>query len=144
DHKREWILRRLRYSVRRAYNETAYYRELFVRIGFDPWADFGFDEFAYLPVLEREEVRQADKALVSASVPRAQLRHDATGGSTGKPTEVWLGPEERGWRESGMQYYMNRIGVTKGSRIAYLWGHHLDPVASDRLRDRLRDFMLNR
>ena len=143
DQKHEWILRRLRYSARRAYNETAYYRELFVRIGFDPWADFGFEEFARLPVLEREDMRQADKALVSASVPPAQLRHDATGGSTGKPTEVWLGPEERGWHESGMQYFMNRIGLPKGSRVGSLWGHHLDPVASDRFRDRLRYFTLN-
>src|SRR2546426_4799824 len=143
DQKREWILRRLRYSVRRACNETAYYRELFMRIGFDPSADFGFDEFAHLPVLEKENIRRADKALVSCSVPRVQLRHDATGGSTGKPTEVWLGPEERGWRESGTRYHMNRIGVPYGSRIARLWGHHLDPVARDRLRDRLRDFTLN-
>jgi len=143
DQKRQWILRRLRYSVRRAYNETAYYRELFARIGFDPWANFGFEEFARLPVLEREDVRQADKALVSASVPQAQLRHFATGGSTGRPTEVWLGPEERGWRESGRQYYLNRIGLPKGSRIGLLWGHHLDPVASDRLLDRLRDFTFN-
>ncbi len=143
DQKRQWILRRLRYSVRRAYNETAYYRELFVRIGFDPSANFGFEQFARLPVLEREDVRQADKALVSASVPQAQLRHFATGGSTGKPTEVWLGPEERGWRESGRQYYLNRIGVPKGSRIGLLWGHHLDPVATDRLLDRLRDFTFN-
>src|SRR3989454_1970374 len=143
DQKHEWILRRLRYSARRAYNETAYYRELFVRIGFDPCANFGFEEFARLPVLEREDVRQADKALVSASVPQAQLRHYATGGSTGKPAEVWLGPEERGWRESGRQYYLNRIGVPKGSRIGLLWGHHLDPVATDRLLDRLRDFTFN-
>jgi phenylacetate-CoA ligase len=143
DQKRQWILRRLRYSVRRAHNETAYYRELLVRIGFDPQANFGFEEFARLPVLEREDIWQADKALVSASVPPSQLRHDATGGSTGKPVEVWLGPEEQGWRESGIQYYMNRIGLPKGSRIGFLWGHHLDPVASDRLRDRLRAFAWN-
>jgi len=143
DQKREWILRRLRYSVRRAYNETAYYRDLFERIGFDPWADFGFEEFARLPVLEREDMQQAGKALVSTSVPPAQLQLDATGGSTGKPAQVWLGPEEQGWRESGLQYYMNRVGASKGSRIGALWGHHLDPVASDRLRDRFRDFTSN-
>lgn len=143
DQKREWILRRLRYAVRRAYRETAYYRERFARIGFDPSADFGFDEFARLPVLEREDIRQADQALVSSSVTRSQLRHDATGGSTGKPTEVWLGPEERGWGESGREYNLNRIGLPMGSRIAYLWGHHLDPVASNRLRDRFRDLTLN-
>lgn len=143
DRKRDWILRRLRYSVRRAYSETDYYRQLFARIGFDPRADFAFDEFARLPVLERKDIREADQALVSSSVRPSQLRHDASGGSTGEPTEVWLGPEERGWRESGARYYFNRIGVPEGSRIGSLWGHHLDPVASDRLRDRLRDSVWN-
>jgi len=141
--KREWILHRLRDCVRRAWNDTAYYRTLFARIGFDPRSDFGFDDFARLPALEREDIHRAGTALVSRSVPASELRRDATGGSTGKPAEVWLGPEERGWRESGSEYSMTRIGVPKGSRVGFLWGHHLDPVASDRLTDRLRDFVEN-
>ncbi len=141
--KREWILHRLRDCVRRAWNDTAYYRTLFARIGFDPRSDFGFDDFARLPALEREDIHRAGAALVSRSVPAAELRRDATGGSTGKPTEVWLGPEERGWCESGSEYYMTRIGVPRGSRVGFLWGHHLDPVASDGLTDRLRNFVEN-
>lgn len=143
DQKREWILRRLRYCIRRAWADTPYYRQLFARIGFDPRLDFGFNEFARLPVLERDHVHHADNTLLSASIPRAHLKHDATGGSTGQPTEVWLGPEERGWRESGSEYYMIRIGIPRGSRLGLLWGHHLDPVARDGFKDRLHDFMAN-
>lgn len=143
DRRREWILRRLRFSVRRAYRTTEYYRDLFRRIGFDPEQDFGFDEFARIPVLDRSHVHAAGRALVSSGEVANQLRKDATGGSTGTPTEVWRGPEERGWNESGSEWYMRRIGVPAGSRKALLWGHHLDPVASDRFMDRLRDFAEN-
>src|SRR5688572_4680652 len=53
EQKREWILRRLRLTARRAAREAPYYRELFARVGFDPDTDFDFADFARLPVLER-------------------------------------------------------------------------------------------
>ncbi len=143
DRRYEWMLRQLREVVRRADRQTVYYRELFTRVGFDPDADFTFDDFARLPVLSREDVNRGGKDLVSSAVSPEQLRMDATGGSTGKPTEVWLGPEERGWRESGAETFLRRIGLPPGSRTAYLWGHHLDPVARDSLRERYQAFESN-
>src|SRR5262245_35428764 len=92
DRKREWILQRLRFAVRRAYRETVYYRELFDRTGFDPLADFSFEDFSRLPALGREDVRRAGRQLISGDVPPDRLRRDATGGSSGTPTEIWMGP----------------------------------------------------
>ncbi len=141
--KREWILSRLRFVVRRAALETNYYRELFDAINFDPQTDFSFDDFARLPVLERENIHAAPENLVSRAVPKDQLQKDATGGSTGTPTEIWLGAEERGWKESGGDFSMNRIGISKGAKTAYFWGHHLDPNASDNWRDRAKNYAEN-
>jgi phenylacetate-CoA ligase len=141
--KREWMLARLRFVVRRAADETAYYRELFGRVGFDPGDDFSFEDFARLPVLEREGVRLAGESLLSSSVPRAQLRRDSTGGSTGVPTEIWLGPEESGWGESAIAYSLERVGVPQGSATAFLWGHHLDPQARESWAERYHDFENN-
>jgi phenylacetate-CoA ligase len=143
EERRAWVLERLRETVRRAEGQTAYYRELFARTGFDPRADFTFEDYARLPVLEREDVHAAGRALVSSSVPPEQLRKDATGGSTGVPTEVWLGPEERGWRESGMEYAHARVGAPAGVATGLFWGHHLDPVARTGWRERLHDFESN-
>ncbi len=143
EQKREWTLQRLRYIVRRAPGETPYYRELFERIGFDPQVDFSFEEFSRLPVLERDDVRRAGRDLVSPVVPVRQLRRDSTGGSTGEPTVVWLGPEDNGWRESGSEYFMQKIGVPTGTKTGLLWGHHLDPVARDGLLNRYHDFESN-
>ncbi|HKR22663.1 MAG TPA: hypothetical protein VJS17_08720 [Pyrinomonadaceae bacterium] len=143
ERKTNWILERLRTVVRRAYDETVYYRELFDRIRFDPRADFGFDEFARLPVLEREDVQERASDLISSAVPAAQLNKECTGGSTGAPTEVWLGPNERGWRDSGMERFFERLGMREGSRTALLWGHHLDPQTADTLRERYQAFVSN-
>jgi phenylacetate-CoA ligase len=139
--KSEWMLHRLQLVVRRAYEQTPFYRERFDRIGFDPRANFSFADFARLPVLEREEVRGAGPSLLSGAVPASQLLKDMTGGSTGMPTEVWLGPEERGWRESAGERFHQLIGAPPGTRTALLWGHHLDPVKREGLRDRYVAFV---
>ncbi len=138
--REEWVLKQLRKTVRYAGQTTPYYRDLFRAEGFDPSAEFCFQDFARLPVLERESVRKAGEGMISEAVPREHLREDATGGSTGVPTRLWVGPEERGWREGGSEHFRRRVGVPPGSRQALLWGHHLDPVASDKVTDRLRDF----
>ena len=143
DRRRAWILARLRETARRACAESAFYRARFEAAGVDPRADFGFEEFARLAPLTREDLRAQGAALVSRALPPAQLWRDATGGSTGEPTQVWLGPEERGWQESGNEHYMRRLGVPRGSRTTYLWGHHLDPVARESWRERVRDFADN-
>jgi phenylacetate-CoA ligase len=143
ERRRRWILLRLRAVVRRACAESAFYRERFIAAGLDPRSDFGFEDFARLPPLTRQDVHAHAATLRSPAVAGAQLRRDATGGSTGEPTEVWLGPEERGWQESGNEHYLARVGVPRGSRTAYLWGHHLDPVARESWRERARDLADN-
>ena len=141
--KRAWILERLRYTVRRAYRETDYYREMLDGAGFDPNDDFTFDDYSNLPTLEREHLLAAGEALLSRNMDRNHLLKDSTGGSTGRPTEVWLGPEERGWRVSAGEYFMQRFKVPAGTRTAYLWGHHLDPKGKDSLRERYYAFETN-
>lgn len=143
NRKQQWILDRLRSTVRYAFEETAFYRERFQQCNFDPYTDFDFNDFSKLPVLTREDVRCSGEALLAKSVSRDQLRKDSTGGSTGVPTVIWLGPNERGWRDSGMEHFFERLGVPEGSRTAFFWGHHLDPQATDGIRARYQAFVSN-
>ena len=143
EQKRDWILKQLRFSVRRAATETDYYQKLFQQFGFDANADFSFEDFAKLPILEREDIANAGKDLISKVIPRNQLLKDASGGSTGTPTEIWLGAEERGWAESAIDFSCSKIGVPLGAKTAYFWGHHLDPKVADNFRERVRSFITN-
>ena len=143
DQRTAWMLDRLRFIVRRAYRETNYYRKMYQSVGFDPQTDFSFDDFAQLPVLTRNHIHEAGELLRSETVSRENTVLQATGGSTGAPTEVWIGPEESGWAESGTEMFMRRIGVPTGARTALLWGHHLDPQAGDSFRERYHAFEQN-
>ena len=143
DRRRDWMLQRLHRVVRQAALEIPFYRERFQSVGFDPFVPFSFEDYAHVPVLDRDEVRAIGLGLRSPGVPLSELRRDATGGSSGTPTEIWLGPEERGWRESGTRFFLNHIGVTRGSRTALLWAHHLDPLARATTRERLHDTIDN-
>jgi phenylacetate-CoA ligase len=138
ERRDQWLLHRLRQVVRTAAATLPFHAERLRAAGFDAATPFGFDDFAHLPVLERDELSDAGGSIILPTVPSSHVRRDATGGSTGEPTVIWTGPEERGWRESGSAYFLGRLGVRRGMRKAMVWGHHLDPVASSRLSDRLR------
>jgi phenylacetate-CoA ligase len=143
EQRLSWIEERLRTVVRQAYEDTPFYRELYDRNNIDVYTDFTFDDFSRFPTLNRDDAREAGSKLLASSVPLEQRRKDSTGGSTGAPTEIWLGPNERGWRDSGMEHFFERLGVREGSRTALFWGHHLDPKATDSLRDRYQAFVTN-
>lgn len=141
--KRSWVLNQLRLNLRYAQANTDYYAKLFRDNRFDARADFTFEEFALLPPLEREHVQKFSRDLLSHAIDRRQVRKDATGGSTGVPTEIWSGPQERGWSESGMEYFFEQLNVPAGTRTALFWGHNLDPQATTSLRDRYSAFVDN-
>lgn len=139
DRKREWMLDRLRRVVRAAARETPFWRDRFQAAGFDPNRAFSFSEFAALPPLEREVAAAAREAMISPRVPPSLRRRDATGGSTGVPLEYISGPEERGWRLSGQEWFFERIGIGPASAMAYVWGHHIDQRERTEWRQRVRD-----
>lgn len=143
DRRREWMLVQLRSTVRYAHASTPFYRARFAAAGFDPSANFSFADYAALPILDRSDISDAGDRIISTAVPQDRLREDATGGSTGTPTRLWKGPLERGWSESGIEFFMRRIELPTGSRIGYLWGHHLDPMTRASLRDRVEDHLNN-
>lgn len=144
DARRAWTLRRLREVVREAARTTPFYRERLQHIGFDAGRDFDFDDFARLPVLERADVHRDVDRMLSPEVAPQGRRRDGTGGSTGVPLVYYSGPRERGWRLSGQEHFMRRLGVPRGVSTAFLWGHHLDARERTEWRERVRDALTNR
>ena len=74
-----------------AFRTTDFYREHYSGAGF---TDRDFDEpatFAHLPILEKDQVRDAGDALRSSTAPQ-KLLPSTTGGSTGRPLVVWQDP----------------------------------------------------
>ncbi len=133
----------LREAVRFA-AELPFWQQRLREAGLDWMTDFSRDDFARVPPLERQDITTAGDALLHPSVSASQRRKMATGGSSGRPTTTWTGPLERGWRESGAEFFERRMGMRPGARTAYLWGHHLDPVTRASMRERVEDLAFNR
>jgi phenylacetate-CoA ligase len=141
--KQAHMMHRLREVLRHAQRQTIYYKRVFSSIDFNAEDEFSFADFAKLPILEREDAIASERDLIARDIDPAGLRLDSTGGSTGQPVRVWLGPKELGWRRSGTDFYQRRIGVLPGKKLALLWGHHLDPVRSRSFKDRILALIQN-
>lgn len=144
ESKRHWVLERLRLTVREAARSTAHYAELFAKIGFDPKADFAFDEFACIPILEKSDLLNDSGRLLSSTVCPKRRTPMSTGGSTGLPVTVFLGPEEEGWATAGIEFQMESLNVPIGCRTVQFWGHNLDLAANDTIPERLMNLANNR
>lgn len=87
DARRQVDARRWRLMVRKAYEETAWYRRRLDELGLRP-ADLTFDRMADLPPTPKPAVRALPEAFVSSrSTPVLQAW---TTGTTGVPTAVWF------------------------------------------------------
>lgn len=139
----EWVLSGLRATVRKAVAVSPYYADAVRRCGFNVSAEFGFDDFAKFPILDRTDIQNCGPAFIATDIDARILRPDATGGSTGKPVKIWVGPREDGWATSGRDFYASRAGISAGSRVAMLWGHHLDPVKDRTFKQQLSAFLRN-
>jgi phenylacetate-CoA ligase len=144
NQKKQWVLGKLRQVLIEAEQHCEYYKHLFRTISFNPRQMTTFEQFARIPILERSDVQAHQRKLLSSAAKIESLQWNATGGSSGTPVEIQMGPRERGWRLSGADYSMERINVAFGTRRALLWGHHLDPVQRDTLTDRMGDIVANR
>lgn len=136
----DYLLAALRRQAAFASQHFAFWRERFDAAGVRAPERIGPEEFALLPPLERSDLPVLF-AEARALDRRGQGRVVRTGGSTGVPAELLKGPEELGWSESATDHFRGLLGLPRTPRTAYVWGHHLDPVARSSRRERLEDFL---
>lgn len=98
---------------------------------------------AEVPTLQRSDLQTQLDRLVDSGRSAADLRPDASGGSTGQPVRVVH--DQAYWSATfATEAWLNEHwGLTPWARTAYLWGD--DRAASDvRLRERVRRRLLGR
>ena len=139
----DYRLRALRETLRYCQRKVPYYRESFEQIGFDPQDEFTFDDFASLPPLQKQTVRTRANDLLSEDSDGGALYKQSTGGSTGEPVHVYLGPRDRAWRWAATDAMHERFGYRPGDRLALLWGTHLEPAGSDSVATSVSNWMIN-
>jgi phenylacetate-CoA ligase len=125
-------------------SRAPYYAELLRRAAIDLSKPVSIEQWQSLPPLEKLVLRERGAELIPTTTRPEWLRGQATGGSTGAPVKLKLGPVHQGWRWATHEYVHALAGIRPGDRAAYLWGAELDPNAVPSLWSRVSDFMVNR
>jgi len=122
-----------------AYQSNQFYQSRFNNHGINP-ADIKIPEnVSRLPILTKQEIRQAGKDMISRGFEPGRLLRFKTGGSTGKPLEIYITEECSELRIACARRHDRWTGWEVGQPIGAVWGNPVLPVD---LKSRLRNCFL--
>jgi phenylacetate-CoA ligase len=129
-----------------AYHHVPYYRRLFDQAGFLPDMVLSdVDSLRRLPVMTKATIHEHfDDILTTEGRRRAGLSHLTTGGSTGHPLVFMQDSNFRDYVTADIHRHLGWAGWKLGQIHAYLWGTSFEVKASQAIRTRLMNWVLNR
>jgi phenylacetate-CoA ligase len=139
--ERQWAA--VRTMLRHAYETVPYYRERLDQAGIHPDEMRDWDDYRYVPVLTKADIRAHGDRLLSDRYAKDTLHVKKTSGSTGVALEVRLDEEGLQFKRACTLRADEWSGWRFGERIALVWG---DPDYLKRLgwRGKVRTAVLAR
>lgn len=141
---RNMQLRKLKGLLAHAFEHVPYYRQRFNQWGVHPKDIKNLEDYAQIPVLQREDIRHNLETMVADNVPANQLALNATGGSTGTPLHFY---EDRQYKEIMRACWMRGnawVGWQPGMRNVWLWGATQDFDAIENIRSKVKGWLNRR
>ena len=125
DELRELQLRRLRWSLRHAYDNVGHYRAAFDSAGVHPDELTSLADLAHFPLTSKEDLRQ-NYPFGMFAVPRERVaRVHASSGTTGKPTVVGYTADDIQTWASVMARSIYAAGGRPGDIVHIAYGYGL-------------------
>lgn len=119
------------------WNEVPYYRRRWSEAGIEPGDIRTLEDFARLPLLTKQDIRQNYEDIHARSL-RGQMLYKSTSGSTGEPLRLGYTRESFERRIAVMWRGYGWAGSRMGRRTLYLWGAPVDgPDDLHRVKDRI-------
>jgi len=135
-------LARLSALLASAESHVPYYREMFRTLGCRSRDIRSLKDFAAIPVLTKDIIRERSKDLVREDIPKEKIIIGNSGGSTGVPLRFYRDRSVLDAADAGTFRNLLQAGWRPGDMIAYFWGWNkqLDTMPSYefQLRQRLR------
>lgn len=135
DQLLDFQLSALRELVRHSYETVPYYKITLDRIGLHPEDIKSFHDYAALPVLRKEDLRNNLAALVSSSADVASRIENATGGSTGEPVRFFQDKAVFEAMHANFMLCLSFAGWTPSDMVVNIWGNPRDTMQSSLLSD---------
>jgi phenylacetate-CoA ligase len=134
---------RLRHILQHAYDTVPFYRQRFDQAGFRS-GDARVDRPLPLPVLRRDDLRDAGDTLLSTAFTPADLRMASSSGTTSTPVTFHRNVEALRNKTALTMHLAASVGFHPGDPVLMLWGAHRDLALAPNWRWRLFDGFLIR
>ena len=117
---RQWEM--LADLLHHAYRRVPFYRRRFDEVGARPDEIRGWNDFARLPVLTREEIQESAEELLEEGLDRSALVRRSTSGTSGRALTIYIDRPVKAYRRALDLLSQRRIGYRFGDRHVYFWG----------------------
>lgn len=114
---------RLKELLLHAYEHVTYYQQQWKQLGITPHDIKSTEDLRYLPLLEKETVKERAADFVSGAFKKGKLLTSHTSGTTGKQINILVSREAYEREYSFRWHHYSWSGVGFGARRAYLSGH---------------------
>jgi len=138
DLRHECRLAQLRELINYAAQSNTFYRKRFAGLGFEPGDLKSLEDFARIPLLTKDDIRQYNAEMFSTGYSKANTLHKRTGGSTGVPLHVYMDYPAASFKMAAVRRHNAWAGWVPGSRIAAVWG---DTSRSYSIKEQLRNYL---
>ena len=133
--------RHLKEHLEFAYHQVPYYKQLLNEHDLQPSRINSFSDFARIPFMSKDTLRNQFERLQPISKP-SRVQRISTGGSTGAPVTVLVDAERTAFTDACRMRSHHWYGVDVGSREIVLWGSPIELTKQDRIRV-IRDRLMN-
>ncbi|CAN2045897.1 phenylacetate-CoA ligase [Candidatus Magnetomoraceae bacterium gMMP-13] len=105
-----------------AYENSPFYRKLYIKAGVTPEDINSFDDIRNLPVITKQDIQKNMQTMVSTTFPKCDMYLEASGGSTGNPTNFYADKYGRPRKGASSLMFNQWAGWNIGEKVFYLWG----------------------
>lgn len=128
--------------VDHAYHNVPYYRMIFDSQGGSPGKIQSFDDFAKIPILTKEIIRDRQNELLARNISHNNLLWKKTSGSTGMPLSFAIDLASKDFKRAATIRHNRWANWDLGTRVGAIWGNPPDFSMQPRLW--LRNALLER
>ncbi len=129
-----WQLETVKKTIRRAYEETSFYKDVLDDIGMMPEDIKSLEDIRNVPPVTKEQIRNHQKELVSNRYSQAKYRFVTTSGTTGIPLGfVYLKGHTDPIEKAFVNHAWSRFGVNSNNRNVFMRGQIVKEGAVERL-----------
>lgn len=144
-HSTESIIKKQRISLSRllqyVYRHNAFYRRRFDEVGFHPDHFSDLADLKNIPILTKDEIREAGDTMFSSGYNKENTVHTRTGGSTGVPIHLYVDKSAHSFKVAATLRHNSWAGLFPGEPVAAIWGDTEKQVS---LRGTIRNLLSTR